>query len=93
MKCPECKGNGSLFGMSLRSGFAGHIACPACGGIGEVSRDQLWAMQVGDRMRQTRIGKGFGLRQAAELLGILPSDLAAMEHGRITPKPELIDSL
>lgn len=42
----------------------------------------------GQVRRQQRIDAGLTLRQAAELLGVHPTDLSQMEQGIRTPTPE-----
>lgn len=45
---------------------------------------------VGAFVKALRMSRGYGLRQFAEMIGELPSNLSAVEHGRrkLTPSPE-----
>ncbi|HWA98896.1 MAG TPA: helix-turn-helix transcriptional regulator [Pirellulales bacterium] len=40
---------------------------------------------AGKRLREKRIARGVGLREGAEVMGVLPSLLSSIENGRVDP--------
>lgn len=46
-------------------------------------------MPFGELLRELRVEKGIGLSRFAKLVGLQTSALAAIEHGRAHPLPEL----
>jgi hypothetical protein len=89
--CPQCEGERKVpvFGIVYAPGHKGRpgrlIKCPFCEGAGEVSERRLKWLHRGQAYREKRIAEGVGLRQRAEQLGILPSRLSGIEHGRFDP--------
>lgn len=76
--CPECDGR-------CASPFGEH--CRMCAGLGIVDETKMDWFNRGKQCKELRLYEGFGMRQYAELNGILPSDLCNMEHGRMDPSP------
>jgi len=88
--CPRCNAKGVMVGMFLRYADgvpqserkpAIELECQHCCGTGQVTAEQLEKMAAGEARRQARIHRGVGLREEAENLGLLPSELAKLEAG------------
>lgn len=94
--CPECHGQAERFvPVFVRTADGKPPSaealekfgrCTLCGGLGVISDEQAAWYADGQRMSEFRIKTlRQGLRSAAELLGMLPSTWADMEHGCIKP--------
>lgn len=57
--------------------------CDFCGGLGHVSLEKAEAWVTGRKMREERLARNESLREAAKRMGIKPSELSAIEHGKI----------
>lgn len=57
-----------------------------CYGAKSVPAEHLQWIAQGAAMRKARLAKGYGLREYADLIGMLPSEYCAMENGRIQPR-------
>lgn len=84
--CPVCNGNEKGFafvnrGPSHKSHTQEEIVCLSCNGQGTVSAEMAERINTGKEMRDRRLAQGLTLRQAASNLGVLPSQLSAVEHG------------
>lgn len=80
MKCPDCM-EGKLVG-------AFHpviLDCPRCNKTGEVPDIQAEWIKAGEEIRNIRRENGLILREAAEMLGINPSELSEYERGIRNP--------
>ncbi len=94
--CPDCNGAKRFLVVHVRPAPGeepilpedGMMPCPSCRGTGEVTPEHLERYQAGQAIKRDRIRRGVGLREEAERLGILPSDYAALEHGRDFVTPE-----
>ena len=89
--CPRCDGKKSFMAFVNRGPDIAHhsldeIACETCLGTGVVTVER--AKEIGDKirrgaaMRKERLDKGLGLREAAAIRGISPSELSRIETGR-----------
>lgn len=78
--CPTCHGSKSVIAFWA----VGEIRCPTCDGTGEVERNPDWLMR-GEALKEHRIAKGLGMREAAELWGFVPSEYVEAENGRRDP--------
>lgn len=92
-RCPLCNGAKTQLAMFPRyvHGYTGErkacieMPCSLCQGSGTIQEEQLRWYEDGRLMRAERINRGVGLRQEAEIRGMLPSELSNMEQGRIKP--------
>lgn len=106
MKCPRCL-SGKLVPVCIRSAeqkrpltteelraVADAVnVCQTCNGTGEITDEQNGWIEQGKAMSERRRSLGFGMREAAERLGILPSVLCDMEYGIRKPEPVLLNKL
>jgi hypothetical protein len=86
MKCPDCE-NGTVIGFFARMADGTtkpvvKLPCPCCQGTCQVPDEMPERRAAGKQLHELRLSRRLGLRQAAELLGMLPSDLCNLEHGR-----------
>ncbi|MDH3360097.1 MAG: helix-turn-helix domain-containing protein [Desulfobulbaceae bacterium] len=86
--CPICEGKkkGLAFlnrGEDYRTHTQQEIVCLTCNGQGTITTEMMNRINKGKELRKRRIAKRLTLRQAASKLGILPSQLSAIEHGRV----------
>lgn len=86
--CPTCNGSKQLFLLcvsytkTLSQKRTGEISCFVCNGTGSISSDQLQRSEKGAKFRNYRESTlNLGLREAAELWGMSPSVLSAIELG------------
>lgn len=92
--CPHCtNGRRTMIPVFTRPKISAERAkmladelstCDTCGGTSEVSEGQLQAIRRGEELRRARLAEGRGLRAEAMRLGIPPSELCAIERGRVT---------
>jgi ribosome-binding protein aMBF1 (putative translation factor) len=61
------------------------VDCPTCGGTGRITEQRLGWWYEGRAMSEERKSRGVSLREEAGRLGIKPSKLSDMEHGRVKP--------
>ena len=86
--CPRCDGkkemtafvdgrrtDGSHWG-DLRT-----LKCFTCKGGGTVTDKHMERIKAGEMMRENRVQKGLGLREAAKQLGIIATELSSRERG------------
>jgi len=90
--CPGCNGSGEggpAF-VSRVSGcsFEEHTTCSTCNGACEMPDEYpAWKLQ-GQVLRDDRRFRGLSLGEEARRRGMRPSELSAMEFGKIQPVPE-----
>lgn len=91
-ECPVCSGTGKLLGVFPV--YAEDVPqadrkpciefdCMKCGGTGKVTATQLWRIAAGNLSKQERLSRDMTLREEAERLGILPSELSRLENGHV----------
>lgn len=86
-KCPYCGGSGGSVGIGCGPGGCRIVSlkCAMCEG-GQVPADKYPRMAAsivrGEELRADRIRRDLSLREEARRLGIKPSDLSHVEHGR-----------
>lgn len=87
--CPMCSGDGFIIaaGIIYAEGHSGppvdRLPCPRCSGKCSISWDEFrWGLK-GDQLRSERENMGLGLRQAADLWGMKPSELSDIESGKV----------
>ncbi len=93
MKCPDCDGGGKIIGLFALRTDGGcdpcrEFPCIRCGGSGAVPDEMAAWMAAGKTMREARKSRGNTLRKEAKERKIKPSELAAMEQGRVRPNPK-----
>lgn len=102
--CPQCR---KRFGWSGHA--IDRPACPRCGyqipaeertadarqleDFRELLAELRQANPGWDKWQKARVAAGLTLRQAAKLLGMMPSDLSAVEQGGVGPSPELLEKM
>jgi len=86
--CPRCNGAKRIFvfadGHDADGNFvstSGERDCLTCKGVGEITDDHANRIKIGKSLRDDRVAKGFGLREAALLRGCTPAELSAIEQG------------
>lgn len=90
MKCPTCDGEKEVRALVkfVRGGCKPMtLACLDCKGTGEVPDERATWMDVGARMRNTRLYAHMTLTEAAKIIGVGVVDLSDAEHGRVDPAP------
>jgi len=91
--CPTCNGDKVIIGMFPV--YAEHVPqadrkaaiemiCPTCKGVGAISSEHVDRIAAGERLREKRKAAILGLRHAAQMIGILPSDLSYAEQGAVS---------
>lgn len=84
--CRSCKGSGEVFAHVNTASPATHgfqmTKCFACDGSGELSLEQVEAMERGRALRADRVGRGMSLRAEAARLGISAVELSRRERGK-----------
>lgn len=107
MKCPNCDngvgptpahirfapGKEPKTDAELKAAYEALSKCRTCDGTGQVTAEKLLWLSLGNAMRQRRKDLGYGLRHAAETIGMSPVLLSKMEQGEIEPKLEVLDEL
>ena len=87
--CPDCKGEGELFGFGCPGFRPMMLACPRCKGSGEVPRIQLTWIKIGDRMKEVRFDHLITAREASKLLKMKWSLYSEYERGIRNPERTL----
>ena len=92
LQCELCEGEGSVVSSHARmadgsSRFGLPLPCPECDGEGTISPERSARAVRGEQLRKERLQAGFGLRRAAFLRGMKPSELSDQETGRAEPRP------
>lgn len=86
--CPSCSGRRTVTAMvdgyrdGKRFGEMRELACLTCGGKGSITTFHAEQIAEGKRRRDDRVARGMSLREEAKRLGIDPSELNDIEHGR-----------
>lgn len=82
--CPRCSGAKAFDGIACGANGCRMIvsACDFCKGAGAVSTARAQAWERGRLMREERVKQRLTLHEKAELLGMSPEALNALEHGR-----------
>lgn len=95
VKCPDCD-NGIMVGMfpKYTEGRSGPpavlVECDRCGGTGKVPETMLAWIEIGNQCRIIRESEDLGLRSGAVEYGMLPSELSAIESGKVDPTQHAI---
>lgn len=92
MECPDCSGSGKVLGLFVIRTDGGcdpcrEFQCFFCDGSGAVPDETAAWMVTGKAMRDERLSRGHGLWKEADERKMKPSELSAMERGRVKPKP------
>ena len=85
--CPDCKGKGKTMAfVSYAPGHSGppfrELRCFECDGSGLADARIMEWRNAGNRVRMRRLELKLGMRSCAELFGMQPSHLSAIEWGR-----------
>lgn len=91
--CPECDGRGTFAAFvdghrpdgTAWGEFRPAVQCFLCGGAGKIPEEHLKWRAIGEAHRKARVKRMESIREAAERLGVSPSQLSAMEYGRLDP--------
>ncbi len=81
--CPQCRG----FGVVFAAFHPIRLTCDMCSGTGKVTDATIQWQTLGSILKSRRLIARLGLREAARLHGIDPSNLSKMERGCICPRP------
>ena len=84
--CPGCHGRG---GHPIP--FTGGVLaeCDVCEGAKHITLERLQRWQHGRKLRELRLRRGYGLTDAAQMMGISAGDLSRIERGVMDPDPKL----
>jgi len=88
--CPDCAGAKTFTGFVCRYGSdGGHGSvetynCHTCNGAGEITDAHAEMIAIGKQWRDERRARDESVIEAAKRIGIKPSVLSALEHGRLT---------
>ena len=85
MNCPDCKGEGKMFGFGCPGFRPMELPCNTCEGTGQVDAAYVARKAEGEHHRQARVERRETLRQCSIRLGVDPSKLSHYEHGRTVP--------
>jgi hypothetical protein len=97
MICPDCDGVGKqLYLFVIKQDETCSpceiLTCIRCEGRGNVPDEMAEWIRVGKLLKDTRLSHKKTLREQAIILGLKPSELSAMEYGRIKPvNPEHVN--
>jgi len=87
--CPACDGIGKNFSRPILIKGKVSVAefpCDVCNQTGQITHlKELWVAK-GKAIKQYRLERGYGLREAAKKLNVDASNLSKMERGVIKPK-------
>lgn len=91
MTCPDCNGEREVdvhFLLMADGSCVPHrrVKCSRCQGTGEVSGEMVGWIKRGRALRDDRLSRGLTLRAEAARRGLAPSELSAMEMGRVEPR-------
>lgn len=88
--CPRCNGEKEILAQFVRMSNgtcrSQMLPCNQCRGQGKVTEEMLDWIRKGKEIRAERLLRNVGLREEAIARGIFPSELSAMEQGRIKPQ-------
>ena len=89
VQCEACNGSGKTGPVHINHGNRPHewresMPCPVCGGIGQVYAQHAKRIAHGKRLRAARVARGESLRETAARRGMSPSQLSAIEQGRLS---------
>lgn len=92
MECPSCSGSGKILGFFAIRVDGGcdpcrEFQCLRCKGSGTVLDEMTMWIAAGKTMREDRRSRRNTLRKEAEKRKMKPSELSAMEQGRVKPEP------
>lgn len=92
MECPDCNGDGKVVGLFAIRADGGcdpcrEFQCFRCDGSGVVPDEMAAWMAAGKMMCDDRRSRGNSLRKEAGEREMKPSELSAMEQGKVEPKP------
>lgn len=77
--CDDCGGVGQCVDILGRGAFT----CPRCSGSGVMPAVILTWIAKGNEYRRRRMAAGIGLREGADMIGILASLLSDVEAGMV----------
>ncbi len=89
--CPDCDGQKQFTGFVCRygpNGGRGSVEtynCHTCNGVGTITPEHATRIDAGKKLRAERLSRDESLMEAAKRMGIRPSELSAIEHGKVTP--------
>lgn len=87
--CGVCEGKGMAMAMGIiyakghDGPWAKEMTCLSCDGKGYFTPEQVIWRGQGEQMRAYRLDMGLTFRDAAKLFGIRPSEVSAMESGKV----------
>ena len=81
-ECPNCHGHKKVQTLSCPGARLEMTNCYVCSGTGEVDDGFLERRRVGDLARHARVQRMATLHDVAQALGVKPSEVSAMEHGK-----------
>gem|GEM_PF-3394527 len=86
--CPRCDGKKTSIahvntGPDAKKHRWEERQCDTCKGLGEITQEHEARIARGKEMRNTRVARGESLLDAAKRQGITPSQLSAIELGKV----------
>jgi len=86
--CSDCNGRRGGVGFVCRYGKDGgrgsveYIPCYTCNDAGTITEEHAARITVGKKLRAERIARDESVMEAAKRMGVRPSELSDVEHGR-----------
>lgn len=85
--CPSCNGSKKVNALVNYGPSKGcvweQVPCIICHGIGDLSEEEMHALEERNRIRQERIDRGESMHAAADRLGMTLREYNDYEHGRV----------
>ena len=85
MTCPDCHGDGHVYGLGCPGMKPVSVPCRSCNGSGSVDSAFLARRALGAQIRSARTTRDLSLREAAKRLGVSSVVLSDAERGLSDP--------
>lgn len=87
--CPECLGNGEMYGVGCPGFVRVTLPCRLCGGTkeekgeGQITHAAYGRYIGAQKLRERRVSRRVSLREMALLAGVTPSRISDIERGYV----------